>query len=470
MAPWTPDMPWPSATPGGAWSPYWGGYLKLFVQAGIAPGQPFAMGPHPRDRLDVGNVLGGGVVEPPPEGQQPGDRLWVDLSCDVTDVVLQCGSSAPDGIFSRADASTVTVTLADPNGKYDPLNADSPFAYGGRSRLTPGVPVRMFVELVDGDAGTVSTHMLFTGTADRWSEEWVPRPSRRRAVLAATDVVKSFVKMTQPDVAPVGAGDTVQQRLQRIATHFAWSGVIVGPASSTVTLAATVHPRSAWEQVNDTLDNELGYVYFTPDGAMRWLNRSTWMSKPAPKLWLGCEDGAYDVLLDASPSAQDMQLKNDVHAANEGGTVHTSTSVSSVERYGWYSFSRTDLGLQTDGQVGTWAQDVVTLYAYPQLVLEDVTYRPAIVNGDSWKLWRDYFSVELVADLVRITWQPPDLDAGHRVDTQSRVVGYTHAISRHTWETKLELVDASAMQFAGVTFTMGPHSRDRLDAGFVLGM
>lgn len=466
-------MPWPSATPGGAWSPYWGGYVKLWVRAGIAPGRAFHMGPDASDKLDDGNVLGGGELKPPPDGFPQGERLWVDLSCDILDLRLAGGAGAPDSIFTKSDASTLEVTLADPLAVYDPLNGNSPYAYGGHSRLVPGTPVECFVEVVDGDAGTVSTHQLFTGTADSWGEDWVPRASRREAKLTATDVTKTFVNLDLPDVPPVGAGDTVAERIARICTHYQWTGAVVGPATSTVTLGATAHAGSMWDQLNETLDNELGYVYAGPAGKLRWLNRSTWFTKSAPKLWLGCgagAEGAYDVLLDASPSNMDAQIKNSVHAANDGGAVQAAVSTSSISKYGRYDLSRTDLGLASDAQAGLWAQDVLRIAAFPSVRLEDVTMRPALELADSWKVWRDFLALELVADVVRITWTPPDVPNAFTVDAQSRVVGYEHTVTRRSWETKLELVDAGALAFAGVAFTMGPHANDRLDAGFVLTM
>ena len=235
--------------------------------------------------------------------------------------------------------------------------------------------------------------------------------------------------------------------------------------------AATVHAGSMWDQLNDVLDNELGYVYAGPLGKLRWLNRQTWFTKVPAKLWLGCgpgADGAYDVLLDASPSNMDTQIHNSVHAGNDGGVVAAAVSASSVSKYGRHDLSRTDLGLASDTQAAVWAQDVVRISAFPSVRLEDVTMRPALELADSWKVWRDFLALELVADIARITWTPPDVENAHTVDAQSRVVGYEHTVTRRSWEVKLELVDAGALQYAGSVFTMGPNANDRLDAGYVL--
>jgi hypothetical protein len=463
---WLPGQPWPSGTPGGAQSPHWGGYVKLWVRAAIAAGDAFHMGQHPLDRLDGGNVMGGAA----PVGRGAGaiDRLWVDLSCDVTDVGISGGASTAQGIFSKSDAATVTVTIADPTGIYDPLNPAGPFSYGSRSRLVPGVPVEVWCEVVNGDDGTWTHHDLFTGTADSWQQDWTPHPWDRQTILIATDATKTFARFDRPEVAPQGAGDTVGARIHRIVNYFGWTdgSILDPPGGSTVTLLATTLAQSAWELLNRATDDELGYIYFTPSGDLRWLNRSTWTTPVAEHITLGCDVG-YDVLLDATPSALDRQIRNAIYAARVGGTTRTAISQSSIDRYGRYDYTRTDLGLADDAQAGSWAAAVLELYAFPQITLGDVTFRPSIV-ARSFDVYDDALSVALISDIVHIVWSPPDLPASYTVDNLSRVVGYSHTISRHVWEISWQLVAANAMQFAGVEFTMGPHAQDRLDAGNVM--
>jgi hypothetical protein len=233
-----------------------------------------------------------------------------------------------------------------------------------------------------------------------------------------------------------------------------------------VTLLATTLAQSAWELLNRATDDELGYIYFTPSGDLRWLNRSTWTTPVAEHITLGCDVG-YDVLLDATPSALDRQIRNAIYAARVGGTTRTAISQSSIDRYGRYDYTRTDLGLADDAQAGSWAAAVLELYAFPQITLGDVTFRPSIV-ARSFDVYDDALSVALISDIVHIVWSPPDLPASYTVDNLSRVVGYSHTISRHVWEISWQLVAANAMQFAGVEFTMGPHAQDRLDAGNVM--
>jgi hypothetical protein len=147
--------------------------------------------------------------------------------------------------------------------------------------------------------------------------------------------------------------------------------------------------------------------------------------------------------------------------------MQSAFSQSSIDRYGRYEYKRTDLGLETDTLAATWAQYVATLYAYPQITLGDVVALPAI-DEKSWQAWAATLGIDLVSDLVRVVWAPPD-HPEHVIDSTSRVVGFAHEIHVDRWEVTLELIAASSLMFSGSVFTMGPDAQDRLDTGFVLG-
>jgi hypothetical protein len=388
----------------------------------------------------------------------------------VLDCAIAGGASVAQGIFSKPDAATVTVTLADPAGIYDPLNPDSPFSYGNRSRLVPGTPVEVFAEVIAEPAAAVAavnTHYLFAGTADSWGEDWTPDPHERRAVLVATDDTKLWARYNRPEQPAAGAGDTTQQRVQRLVDYYGWLGTVEHGVSS-VTLQSTTLAQPGWELLNRTLDDELGTVYFAPDGTLRWLGRDIWGTEPAPFVTLGCDDlGGFDVLVDASPSNTDLQLRNAVYAARNGGTTQTVRSDSSIARYGEYDYQRTDLGLATDLLVSGWATYVLNLYAVPQVTLDHVTMVPA-VSPASWEVFDRVLGLRWVEHVARIVWAPPDRP-DHVIDVHARVVGSQHSITRTAWEIGWVLVSTDPIGLAGVVFTAGPHAQDRLDAGYVLG-
>lgn len=470
MAPWQPGMAWPSGTPGGAAAPSWGGYVRVWIRAAIAAGRAFHMGTHPQDRLDAGNVLSGGATEL--AGKAAVSGLWIDLTCDTTEAEIQGGASGGEGIFSKADAATITIKLADPTGKYDPLNGHSPYAYGGHSRLVPGTPVEAFTEVVNGDDGTWQRHYLFVGTADSWGEDWTPKPSERTCTLLATDITKQFVRMDRPEQPAVGAGDNVGQRIHRIVDFYGWPGEVVDPpGGSKIILQATTLAQPAWELLNRTTDDEIGYLYFDVEGRLVWVNREAWSTVTTPVVEFGCPhipgSTGFDVLTDAAPSTLDLQMRNHVYASRAGGTMQQALSEASIDRFGSYEDKRTDLGISTDTQVAQWAEFVVILYAFPQINLQDVTMQPSL-HEDSWEVWNAALGITMVTDLVHIKWAPPDRPTDV-IDAVSRVVGYSHRITRGQWEVQWQLVAANALATSGSVFTMGSHAQDRLDSGYVMG-
>jgi hypothetical protein len=457
MSTWAPGQPWPG-TAGGATSPHWSPYVRLYVLAAIGSGLGFHMGQHGQDRLDAGNVMGHVAGT---------GTLWVDITCDVLDVQISGGVDNAEGIFSKPDAATCEVTIADPGHEYDPLTPAGRFTVGGRSRLVPGTPVHVFAEVVDPTTAAITTHDLFTGTADSWQQDWTPTPSKRQTILIATDVTKQFARMDRAEQPAIGGGDTVQQRIHRIVDYFGWTGVVLDPAGGgTRTLQATTLAQSAWELLQRTLDDELGFVYFTTKGELRWLKREAWQTIGTPYITLGCDVG-YDVLVDTTSTALDRQMRNAVYAARTGGTSQQSISQASIDKFGRYEYNRTDLGLNDDTQVSTWTSFVVQLYAYPQTTLADVTMQPRLA-AQPWACWRDVLSTKAVTDVARVVWYPPDHPT-HIIDQTSRVVGFKHAITRGLWEVTWQLIAANVSQSAGAVFHMGPHAQDRLDSNFVLG-
>jgi hypothetical protein len=420
-------------------------------------------------RADNWSAMVPGAMTRRPRTTDDAGRLWADLSCDTLDVDIQGGASSSDGILTKPDATTCVVNLADPARKYDPLNGSSPYAIGGTSRLVPGTPVEVFAEVVNADDGTYATEWLFTGTADSWGEDWTPNPRRRVAQLIASGETKTFVNMKRPATVPaVGAGDTTAQRVQRIVDLAGWLGDVEAGAG-TVTHAATELDNDGWELLNGTLDDELGFIYFTAAGALRWVGRAAWFDLTSPPvLELGCGEGLHDVLVDASPTSIDLQIRNSIFAARPDVTPAHALSVASINRYGRFDYARTDLGVATDAQAADWAATLLRLYAYPQISIADVTMQPAIAAA-SWQVFAGVLGLSLVTDLLRIVWSPPDRPADTPIDALARVVGFHHVITRRLWEITLELVGAEALAYSGAVFTLGPDANDRLDAAYVLG-
>jgi hypothetical protein len=447
-----PPDPWPG-TAGGAYSPWWGGDIRLYVWAGILAGATMKWGDSATDNLDAGNVWGGGQPTPTP----PAGRLWVDLSCDVLSVETHIGGSRSDGGIARAEAGTCTVSLTDPTRKYDPTNPNSPFQYGGQTRLTPGTTLIVFAERWTGSV--IIQHRLFTGSVDTWSEDWTLAPSSRTAEVVASDAVKDLVALDYGEQPAVGAGDTVDSRISRVLTYYGWTGTkALDP--STNTLLATTFAQSAWELIGRATEDELGFSYLNQMGVLQFRNRAVWATRPAPVLTVGCapSTSAYDTMTTADVEAASLNIKNAVYAARVGGTQQTARAEPSISRYGLHSYKRTDLGLQSDALAATWATFLVSLQSTPRPQLDSLTIRPRFDPT----IWPALLSLRLIQDSVRVLWTPPDMAA--TTEVTGRAVAIGHAVTRQSWEVNLELLLADI--FANVMH-WGPHPKDKLNVGNV---
>jgi hypothetical protein len=450
----TPD-PWPG-TPGGAYSPYWGGDIRLYVWAAILTGTTFKWGPSASDKLDFGYVWGKDTVARGPT--DPPNRLWVDLSCDVQNLETSLGGSRADGAIAHAEAGTTTVRLADPNRIYDPNNPDSPFQYQGVTRLAPGTPLIVFAECWDGSA--ITQFRMFTGTVDSWNEPWELHPDKRVAVVQASDGIKDLVRRDYGATASVGTGDTVDARIARILTYYGWTGPSV-LATSTNTLQATTMAQSAWELIGRATGDEIGFTYLDYDGTLRFKNRDTWTTAPEPVLIVGCspdESASYDAMTEAQGLAASLNIANAVYASVTGGTVQVAKNQTSIDRYGILSYKRTDLGLENDSQAGAWASFLVSLQSWPRAHLDSVTLLPAFVPA----LWPKVLALKLITDRIKVLWTPPD--ASFTTEVTGRCLRVSHTVSRQRWEVGIGLVLADI-----VTSVMhwGAHPKDKLTAGNV---
>jgi hypothetical protein len=441
-------MAWPG-TPGGAYSPNWGGQIQLYVWIAIAAGSTFKWGQATTDRWDAGNVWGGSVASPAP----PAGRLWVDVTCDVRKLETHLGGSRSDGALSRPEAGTCDLILADPERIYDPLNPDSPWQYSGRSRLAPGTPIWVWAETLKTST-TVDTWRIFTGTVDSWQEDWALHKGDRQAKVVASDATKTLVNMDWGEQPSQGAGETVTQRIQRILTYYGYTGS-TNLDTSAITLQATTLAQSAWELIGRSTDDELGFAWFDRLGVLQFRNRDTWKSVPAPVLTVGCP-GGYDTVVDADvTSASDV--RNAIYASNTGGTQQVARSEPSISGYGLRTYKRTDLGMQTDPQAAAWANFLLQLQGYPRAQVEKVTVRP----GFDPTIWPALLGLRLIQDRIRVNWQPPGEPL---IDGIGRLLSVEHHISRNSWEVDLGLTLGDL--FARI-FHWGPHPNDRLTQGNV---
>lgn len=469
-------MTWPgspNAAQGGPSYP-WGRSIALVCRAALLSGTSWHIGPHPNDRLDMGNVMGplsGGVVDP--QG-----RLWVDLACDLQQLQVTDTSTIGVGVVSRDEAATLSLTLYDPDRKYDPTNPQGPYWLNGHSRLTAGTYIEVTAEVLNSAGTGVVAYPLFKGLVDDWTSDVQPLPTARTTTVTASGSIKQLASRDYgQDDAPLYAGDTALQRVQHILTRFGWTGTVTqfGP-TSTARMAATDFDGSCWQNLTDTADAEVGYLRVTPDGNVNLYTRNYLMALPlpAPALVIGCSSTVpgFDIATDLTVQSLEAQLRNAVYAsrASQGSgdtpVVQVARSAASIGAHGNVEavYRKDKLELVDDTNVAAWAQWVVGIYAYPEPTPRTVTLLPARVGEPDGHIWRPVLGMRILQDVLRVIWEPPGSGA---LDTQSWVMGVTHKITPSAWSVEFDLM--AATRNAAKRWHIGPHANDKLNDGNVMG-
>jgi len=449
--------PWPG-TPGGAYSPHWGENIRLYVWCAIYAGTIMKWGSVSGtiDTLDNGNVFGPVITVGPPV---PAGQLWVDVTCDVLELETNIGTSEHDVVVkTSAESPSCSFTLRDPTRKYDPTNPDSPYQFGGRTRLGPGTGIKVFAETLTG-ASTITRFSLHTGTVDSWGEDWTPHPTERQAKVVASGAQKQLVRLSRPASAVVGVGEFVDTRLNRILS-FVGSTITKRFDVSYVREAGTTLDGNAWDLLTACAADEIGYLAFDADNILQFFARDTLKLRPTIKATVGCP-GGLDVLTDATTTSMDTNMVNSVTGSRPSGPVQFAKSQTSIDQYGEYGLRRTDLGVFGNGtdetDVTNWVNYMLSLAAFPRPRLEDVTLVPAFLPTS----WPTLLGIKL-ADGVKVVWTPPGTTSAY--DIRARVFGIAHTISFGSWEMKWSVAYADIYSRI---FHWGPDVLDRLNAGNV---
>ena len=135
-----------------------------------------------------------------------------DVTCDVTGVTTKRGRSV---LWDSIDTGEFTVNLRDQSGIYDPRATDTPFGPGRRIRA--GIRVQ-----VDLDTGS-GWFPIGVGFVDSWLYDVPPEGSTVATVaVTAGDGFAHLATCVGPVVAPIGGGETMGPRLNRILDHADW--------------------------------------------------------------------------------------------------------------------------------------------------------------------------------------------------------------------------------------------------------
>jgi len=389
-----------------------------------------------------------------------------DSSVTWTDVTEWCrGLRVSRGRFRFDEvfpAGSLTVTLDNRDGRFDPSNVTGPYFASG---VTVGNPIRVRATY-DG-----TTYDLFRGAVQRWPLAY---PGFGKDAVASVEAVEELFYLVgfEDDVmsfsAPPSGSMRTDDVIDQVLDEAGWpaglraldSGdhTVDHVASWFPTVAAYGSSWTLWGLILEAVQTEPGEVFVAADGSFTFHSRTHHAGGSTSLHTFGPADLPYA----------------DVTVAYDSDTlVNQATVVSSIDDTHAYLDTGTTVG--TAGPRGVRrVSRFVSSAGDAQNIAENIVLRgqdvSARINGmlvkpqaDPSNLWDAVLGLDL-RDSVTVNVVPP---AGTSLSQKVTIESVSHAVNfqARTWETRFVMHPLSSHEELGV-WILGT---DLLDTGTILG-
>lgn len=241
-----------------------------------------------------------------------------DVTGDVMSVTIRRGRDDRLDVFR---ASTATVVLSDPNGRYNPANTASDLAGSVR-------PMRQMRVRFDDAAG--GTYGLWRGFVRAIEHD--PSPSAQRTVVEASDLLW-YMDRTRP-VVGLATDQDVGTIIGLVLDEIGWTDPTLRDLDTDGQTIATFEAdgsSSALELVRGLLEVDRGDFYISGDGVATYRSRYT--------RYLSTSVGTIsDSYMDTRPSVDIERIRNRARVVHANGTA-SAADADSVATYGYLDAS-----------------------------------------------------------------------------------------------------------------------------------
>lgn len=402
------------------------GFPTVTVELGLvnsATSTAWTLNDATKGRLDSGNTLAG--------------EVWTDVSTYVRKLTIRRGASRAEGPVVRYEAGTCAVELDNSDRRFDPTNLAGPYVSAGIPQVRPMCPVRVTATWAGNN------YDVFRGFADAWQIVW-SGPAFSVCTMTSTDATKVLTNFNRVALgSPVGAGEDSGARVHRILDSAAWPTYDRVVSVGDSTLAGTTMDRSAWEELLLVQDSEIGEVYVDAAGRVVFRNRQASMESPRSAFVQAIfGDGAGEMpFMETAISYDDTALVNVVQVARAGGSQQIASDAASVQTYLTHAFNRTDLLLQLDADVASYAGFVLFQSKDPELRFETLSVNP---HDDEPALFPQVLGRQF-GDRITIVRRPP---GGGTISREAFIRGVAHDIAATgEWTTTWVLQSATRWNF-----------------------
>lgn len=403
-------------------------------------------------------TLGGST--PPPSGSGnpfmvqlyllDGDtRAWVDMNAFIinaaTPVTFSMNSSM-EGPFLHQQVGTMTFTLRNIDGKWDPLNLSGPWVVDGKTILKRGLAARVILPGFDNVP-------IWSGRVDVWPTGYVGDFYSAVTVVCVDGVSRLQAANLARLQVPQGAGESAGDRMNLVLDSIAWPGELrdIDNVHVVNTLQPTDLSDTAWAEMQQAADSDIGHLWVNggrvsdePDGTglVIYTVRGRQEYEPGTDggdpvhelLWFSMngEDGS--LIFDNAPG-DTSNLYNLIKFTPTGGTeqaAHADT-LDMTDEYGIQASSQTSLSMQTNRQAMDSALYQVGITRGAGFLFGSVTY---VANDatdlDTWALLVGH----TMFDRLRVSQVTPDT----RTITEDQLIaGWTWRLTPGAYQVKYDL-------------------------------
>jgi len=220
------------------------------------------------------DMVGTATLSPGVGGIYGFTGVFTDVTDQVINVDISRGAQAVTGSYTEYDAGSCTITLVDPDRRFDPTNLQGPYVVNGKTLLLPMVKVRVRAQYPTGS----TIYQLFEGFVDSWNVEWNP-PNWAQVTVACTDAFKVFesnaLAEIQEETLPAGINDRTDERVNRVLDLMQWPINKRKIMYSNVYLSGTQYGDTGLEELKRTALTEVGHVFMSMGGDLVFFSRNT---------------------------------------------------------------------------------------------------------------------------------------------------------------------------------------------------
>ena len=357
---------------------------------------------------------------------------------DVSDMVMKCSTRrGRNRILANFEAGSATVTLNDPESKFNPQNTSSPYY----PYLIPLRKIRIYAQLTV--SGLPQEVNLFSGYITSYDTGFYSGVYDTSTVtLQCVDGFR-LLNNVATGAAPIPgctAGQLSGTRVNEILDFATWPGSqrIGNPGNSTMQ-ADPGQNRSVLAAIQTVEQSEFGAFFMSRSGKTIFYERDTLSKKAAlpPRYYTDTPSGPTEFTYTNLDFAYDDQLiLNDVTITRNNDGVGPAVpqnwdDAASKEKFFIKSGQRTGLLLQTDAEALNQAQTLVAARKNAELRIESFTVNMYAVTSEANSL------TNLTSDIYDLVYVTKQMSGGSTMEQELFIQGVQHDITPTTWNIKL---------------------------------